>query len=542
MKKTILLGTISIFSVTVSAQKRPNVITILVDDMGYSDLGCFGGEIITPHIDSLAHRGVRATQFYTASRSCPSRASLMTGLYQHTAGIGWMSEDPVEKGERDPHNWGIPAYMGSLNRNCVTIAEVLKEQDYHTFMVGKWHLGIHDSKTWPLQRGFDRFYGILAGAAHYFKPSGARGLTLDNTQLETPDTVYYTTDAFTDYALDFIDSRTDDNPFFLYLAYNAPHWPLHAKEEHVEIFYNYYLQRGWDEISKERLKKMKSLGIVDDSSGLAYRYDRAWKDLTKEEQCQSARRMAVYAAQVYAVDQNVGRLISYLRHKGELENTLIFVLSDNGACAEPVKLELGGGAPATINNPTHPGLLVSYGRPWAQTSNTPFRKYKVHAYEGGISTPLIIHWPQGLIGLENTWSKVPGYLPDIMPTILEATGAPYPEKFDGYNISSLVGESLLPVVKGNQKHLHEYMYWEHQGSRAVRWKDWKAIWDQDVQQWELYNLANDRIESNDCAVSHPEILKRLTAKWHKWADEYKIEKNFRAAKNKYLTEKYSVNK
>ena len=224
-------------------QSRPNIIMILADDMGYSDIGCYGGEILTPNIDSLAREGVRMTQFYNTSRSCPTRASLMTGLYQHQAGIGWMSEDPF-KGVKDPKDWGITEYRGALNRNCVTIAEVLKASGYHTYMTGKWHLGMHGMEKWPLQRGFDRFYGILAGACSYMRPDGGRGLTLDNTKLPAPEAPYYTTDAFTDYAISFIDGQKDEKPFFLYLAYNAPHWPLQAKDEDIAKFYNMYREKG----------------------------------------------------------------------------------------------------------------------------------------------------------------------------------------------------------------------------------------------------------------------------------------------------------
>ena len=241
----------------------------MADDMGYSDIGCYGGEIQTPNIDALASEGVRMTQFYNTSRSCPTRASLMTGLYQHQAGIGWMSEDPFSNGERDPKDWEVAEYRGALNRNCVTIAEVLKTAGYHTYMAGKWHLGMHGKEKWPLQRGFDRFYGILAGACSYLRPEGPRGLTLDNTRLPAPEAPYYTTDAFTDYAIEFIDGQQDDKPFFLYLAYNAPHWPLQAKDEDIEKFYDIYRKKGWDVVRQERHDRMAELGIIEPGSGFA---------------------------------------------------------------------------------------------------------------------------------------------------------------------------------------------------------------------------------------------------------------------------------
>ena len=513
-----------------ASPNKPNIITIIVDDMGYSDLGCYGGEIETPNIDRLANQGVRATQFYTASRSCPTRASLMTGLFQHTAGIGYMSEDPVVKQGGDPHVWDSKEYKGSLNNECVTMGTVLSSAGYHTYMVGKWHLGIHKDSSWPLQRGFDRFYGILAGACNYFQPNGGRGLTLDNKQLPTPKMPYYTTDAFTDYAIDFIDSQDDSNPFFLYLAYNAPHWPLQAKAEDVELFKERYLSKGWDEIREERLSRMKSLGILPEDCGYGEWENRSWDELTQKGQEESAFRMAVYAAQVYSVDQNVGRLLDYLEKNGELDNTLILFMSDNGACAEPMSKELGGGSQSDINNPYLKGNLVSYGRAWAQTAATPFRKYKQRAYEGGISSPLIVFWPKGLKGKENTWFTTPAYMPDIMPTYIEVAGAKYPNKHNGCDIAPLVGKSIIPIVKGEQDTLHEYMFWEHQGNRAVRWGDWKVVWDEKVKEWELYNIAQDRVETNNLASSHSDITKQLSSKWMEWADEYNVIVDFNAEK------------
>ncbi len=499
-------------------QERPNIVIILADDMGYSDIGCYGGEIETPYIDKLASQGVRMTQFYNTSRSCPTRASLMTGLYQHQAGIGWMSEDPYQNADKDPKDWSIYEYRGALNRNCVTIAEVLKNSGYHTYMAGKWHLGMHGMEKWPLQRGFERFYGILAGACSYLRPDGGRGLTLDNRKLPAPEAPYYTTDAFTDYAIRFINEQQDQEPFFLYLAYNAPHWPLQAKEEDIEKFYDMYRSKGWDVIREERHKRMAELGIIDANSDFAEWENRRWDELSEEEKNRTAYRMAVYAAQVHCMDYNIGRLIAHLKEKGKFDNTLIFFMSDNGACAEPHN-ELGGGRQEDINNPAISGH-PSYGKAWAQTSNTPFRKYKQRAYEGGISTPLIITWHKQLQQFENTWCRVPGYLPDIMPTILNVSGASYPQTFhNGNKIQPLVGTDLMPAIKGETSSIHEYMYWEHQGNRAVRWKNWKAVWDQEGKVWELYDIENDRTESHNLSQSKPEILKQLTEKWNVWAEE-----------------------
>ena len=515
------LGMIGACQQAVCAQERPNIVLIMADDMGYSDIGCYGGEIPTPHIDSLASHGVRMTQFYNTSRSCPTRASLMTGLYQHQTGIGWMSEDPVETpGMKDPKDWGIPEYRGALNRNCVTMAEVLKSAGYHTYMTGKWHLGMHGMEKWPLQRGFEHFYGILAGACSYLRPDGGRGLTLDNTKLPAPEAPYYTTDAFTDYAMRFIREQKDDDPFFLYLAYNAPHWPLQAKEEDIAKFYAMYREKGWDVIRQDRHDRMVRLGIIGRETGFAEWETRSWNELSEKEKDHTAYRMAVYAAQVYAMDYNVGRLIEFLKESGQYDNTLILFLSDNGACAEPHN-ELGGGKQKDINNPAISGH-PSYGRAWAQVSNTPFRKYKQRAYEGGISTPFIVCWKEGLGELENTWCRVPAFLPDVMATLLSVSGASYPSLYDGNRIKPLVGENMLPAIRGDKESLHKYMYWEHQGNRAVRWKDWKAVWDQETNVWELYDLSEDRVETNDLAASHPQITKRLSKKWDAWARKYHV--------------------
>lgn len=497
---------------------KPNIILIMVDDMGYSDIGCYGGEIPTPNIDRLAEKGVRYTQFYNSGRSCPTRASLLTGLYPHQAGIGAMSEDPNgKKEEKHPENRGVHGYMGYLNRNCVTIAEVLKEAGYHTYMTGKWHVGMHGKEKWPLQRGFEHFYGILAGACSYFQPQGGRGLTLDNTHLPTPQSPYYTTDAFTDHAIQFIDEQQDDAPFFLYLAYNAPHWPLQAKDKDIEKFVGKY-NKGWQAIREERWKRMVDLGIADQSWGLAEWESRRWEELTEEEQDNSALRMAVYAAQIHCVDYNIGRLVEYLETKGELDNTLIVFLSDNGACAEPYS-ETGFGKTDDINkheNWVHP----SYGLPWAQVGNTPYRKYKVRAYEGGISTPFIISWPEKLNSYDDQIRNNVAFVPDIMATFVDAAKAQYPKTYhNGNKIIPMEGMSLIPTLHDPEKEIHEYIFGEHFDNRFVRWKNWKAVKDEKMQDWELYDIAKDRTERNNIADQHPKILNSMVKKWEKWANE-----------------------
>lgn len=524
MRKSIIALTPLMIPPLCWAQEKPNVVIFLVDDMGYSDIGCYGGEIMTPNLDKLASTGVRFTQFYNTSRSCPARASLMTGLYQHQAGIGQMSEDPgtfKKETQRDINDWGSEGYQGYLNRNCVTIAEVLKENGYHTYMAGKWHLGMHGQEKWPLQRGFERFYGILAGAASYLRPEGGRGLTLDNEHLPAPESPYYTTDAFTDHALQFVGEQKDDKPFFLYLAFNAPHWPLQAKEEDIQKFTKLYRSKGWDKIRQERYNRMQKMGIIDKNVGFAEWENRSWDELTEKEKDESAYRMAVYAAQVHCVDYNVGKVIDYLKKTKQLDNTLILFLADNGACAEPY-LELGGGKQEDINNPAC-NNMPSYGRAWAQTSNTPFRKYKCRSYEGGISTPLIFSWNKKLGNRHGNLCTIPGYLPDIMPTVLEATGAAYPETYHGGNkIHPLVGTSLFPAITEKVPSLHEYMYWEHQGNRAIRYGNWKAIRDEAGTEWELYDIVKDRTEKNNLASQHPDVLKKLRNEWEYWAIKYNV--------------------
>ena len=511
--KWLVSAALPLISLNCIAQqtKQPNIILIVADDLGYSDLGCYGGEIPTPHLDELAKQGLRYTQFYNAGRSCPSRASMITGLYPHQTGIGAMTETPW-----GPDDWGTPGYKGYLNHNCVTMGEVLREAGYHTYLSGKWHLGMHGQEKWPLQRGFERFYGILAGACSYLRPDGGRGLTMDNTKLPAPEAPYYTTDAFADHAVQFVNEQKDDNPFFLYLAFNAPHWPLQAKEADIQKFTKLYRSKGWDKIRQARYKRMAKMGIIDKNVGFAEWENRSWDELTEKEKDESAYRMAVYAAQVHCVDYNVGKVIECLKKNNKLDNTLIFFLSDNGACAEPYE-ELGGGKQEDINNPSHSGM-PSYGRAWAQTSNTPFRKYKCRSYEGGISTPLIVSWQKGLGNGKGELCRVPGYLPDIMPTVLEATGASYPQTYHGGNpIYPLAGTSLFPAIEKKTDSLHEYMYWEHQGNRAIRYGEWKAVRDQTGTVWELFNIEKDRTEKHNLAEQNPELLHKLIKEWDQWA-------------------------
>ena len=517
-----------------AAQPRPNIVLIMSDDMGWSDLQPYGGEIDTPALQQLANHGLRFTNFYNSARCSPTRAALLTGLFQHQAGMGMLAEDPGVAAPAD----ASPGYQRYLNRNCVTLAEALKPAGYHTYLAGKWHLGYHGEEKWPHQRGFDRFYGLIAGAGSYFRPFGERRLTLDNTPLPEPEGEYYTTDAFTDHALEFVDSTPEGEPFFLYLAFNAPHWPLHGRPEDVAKFVGRY-RSGWDLIRATRWQRQIAAGLVDPSWGISLRDDdvRAWTTLTDQQVAEMDYRMAVYAAMVHRMDYNIGRVVEHLRTSGQLDNTLLVFLNDNGACAEPYD-DLGGGNFDAINDPYATGSGggrnsaggSAYGTGWANASNPPFRRYKSRLYEGGIATPLIVHWPAGLKTEPGSITRAKGYLTDLMPTFLEVAGASYPTHYNGNAIKPLYSTSLIPVLHGQTRDAHDWMFWEHYGDRAVRDGDWKAIGKIGSDDWELYNLALDRIESIDLASEHPGKITAMAAAWEKWALAHDVLPNFRGTR------------
>ncbi|WP_114778537.1 arylsulfatase [Botryobacter ruber] len=502
----------------VQAQQKPNIILIMADDMGYSDIGCYGGEIPTPNIDKLAEKGVRFSQFYNVGRCCPTRASLLTGLQPHQAGVGHMGEDPEKQGVND---WGVHGYRGYLNRNSVTLAEVLQEAGYHTYMSGKWHVGMHGKEKWPLQRGFERFYGILSGGASHLQPYPPRGVTSDNGPEEYSFPAgFYDTDAFTDNAINFIKEQQDDKPFFLYMAHTAPHWPLQAKKEDYEQFVGKYM-KGWDVVRQERFKKQLELGFIKNEWGLAQREMRPWTELTQQEKEEVDFRMAVYAAQVYNMDYNTGKLLDYLEQTGKLDNTLILFFSDNGACAEPYK-ELGGKPFAEVNDPFK-FWAVSYGQGWANASNTPFKRFKVETYEGGIATPFIAYWPAGIKAQAGKWYDTPHHIIDIMPTFVELAGTKYPATFhNGNKIIPTEGISMVPAFKNGKGKQHEYLYWEHQNNCAIRWGKWKAVKKLEDKNWELYDMDKDRTEHHDLAGKHPDIVKKLDTEWYKWANSHHV--------------------
>jgi len=510
--------------------ERPNIILIMVDDMGFSDLGYHGGEIDTPNLDRLAYGGVRFSQFYNSGRCCPTRATLMTGLHPHETGIGWMTQPPgSNRGKTEP-----PAYQGHLNEQCVTIAEVLRNHDYATLMAGKWHLGYNDKDDWPLQRGFDKFYGCISGATRFFHPTGDRGITLGNIQVDpvksTTDEAYYTTDAFTDYATQFIGEHLGgekkENPFFLYLAYTAPHWPLQAFDDDVEKYRGKY-KEGWDKLRETRFAKQKELGLIHEKWALSPRTPGIpdWESLDEKERDEMDLKMAVYAAMVDRVDQNIGKLTGFLQDEGIFDNTLILFLSDNGACQEGGMLGRGEFYDVEKRNEQSNN---SYGEAWANVGSTPFRYYKHYVHEGGAATPFFMHWP-ARIELRNDWYTDPGQLIDIMPTILDVAGAEYPGDRKGEKIPALDGVSLRPAFGGDLLGRDEPIFIEHETNASIRDGDWKLVGKQvamlngtDQKQWELYNMAEDRTETNDLARKHPDKVKELASRWEAWAGQAKV--------------------
>lgn len=505
----------------IASSNRPNIVVIMADDMGYSDIGCYGSEIVTPNLDRLAAGGIRFRQFYNGARCCPTRASLLTGLYAHQTGIGHMANDPEDS---TSFQYNLPGYQGALNNKCVTMGEVLKTCGYNTLMSGKWHVGYNGEQRWPLQRGFDKFYGILAGATNYFTPIGLRGLTLMNKTVEPEGDNFYLTDSFTDYAIKFINENQEEAkaPFFLYLAYTSPHWPLNAFKKDVDKYRGKY-KLGWKLLRKERYERMKKLGVLKPEAGLSEDDGADWDKLSPKKQDEMDFRMAIYAAQVDRMDQNIGRVIETLKQTGQLDNTLILFLSDNGACAEGG--DLGGGLKENLG--TKKGYMLSYGQSWANVSNTPFKKYKHWVNEGGISTPLIVHWPKMIPKSANgSFTDQYGFLPDIMATVVEVSGAKYPTQYKSNSILPMAGKSLLPVLQGKDKPVHNQpIFWEHEGNSAVRLGNLKLVCTYSKGQprkWELYDIAKDREELNDLATKMPQEVDKLSKAYDKWAVENNV--------------------
>lgn len=490
--------------------------------MGYSDIGCYGGEVETPNLDALAANGLRFTQFYNGARCCPTRASLMTGCYPHQTGIGHMTNTP---NNFEHHDLGIPEYRGFLNKNCVTIAEVLKEAGYATLMSGKWHLGISHKSKWPLQRGFDKFYGLIAGASNFFKPDYPRGIVHMNDSISVTQDDYYTTDAFTDYALKFINEtkqKNSEKPFFLYLTYTAPHWPMQAPQDVVEKYKGKYLE-GWSKLRETRFARMKEMGIIDENWKLSPQDSKEWDSLSDEKKKEMDLRRAIYSAMVDRMDQNIGRLVNHLEITEMLDNTLIIFLNDNGACAEGGML--GGGSAKQLE--TKEGYFLTYGGAWANASNTPYREYKHWVHEGGIGTPIIVHWPNA-IPQKNNGELISeyGFLPDIMATCIDVANTNYPKQYKGNSIAPTSGKSLVPLFKGKNDRIHtEPIFWEHEGNKAIRLGKYKLVskWSKHAENnWELYDMETDRTEMNNLASELPDVVTKISKMYSEWAIQNKV--------------------
>ena len=524
---------------------RPNIVIIFADDLGYSDIGCFGGEIETPYLDRLADKGVRLTQFYNTGRCCPSRASLLTGLYPHQAGVGLMvyRKYPGE------------GYLGHLNDHCVTFAEVLREAGYATYMTGKWHAGqIPEAK--PEVRGFDHFTGIYLHVDSYWKVLKSCEIYRDGELLIPaveapvnpyhPEQEFYTTDFFTDVALDFIDQATADRkkPFLLHVCYNTPHFPLEAPDDLIEKYRGRYMN-GWNVLRKDKFQRMKHLGLLKDgqrlSHGKAHQeipdsslpfkrlvdrdYLPNWDDLRPTDQEELDFRRAIYSAQVDRMDQGIGRIVERLKKKNVLENTIIMFFSDNGCSGE---LDLFG-----MNWPEYKranyrlwrkksGWSISQGQCWANYSNTPFRKYKQYVHEGGIASPFIAHWPKGITRHGHIVDNQIFHLIDILPTLTDLAGATYPRLRNGKKVVPAKGISMLPYLTGQEIDPQKRtLYWQHLNHSAIREGNWKLVSldDRDPSSWELYDLSRDRSETQNVFASHPEVAARLESDWKDWAQE-----------------------
>lgn len=498
-------------------QPRPNILIIMADDMGYSDLGCYGGEVETTNLDQLAREGLRYKQFYNAARCCPSRAALMTGLYPHQAGMGWMAAADL----------GTPEYAGNLNNHAVTIAEVLKTAGYNTYMTGKWHLTNErkiDGKVtdnWPAHRGFDRYFGIIPGGANYFTPT-----VYSNDSAYKAPPGFYLTNAISDTSVKYLDehfARASGKPFFMYVAYTSPHWPLHALKKEIDHYKNRYRQ-GWDVLRKKRFARQREIGLFGENIEMNPRDSviQAWEELKPQEQEEMAMRMAIYAAQIDIMDQGIGRIIGELKANGQLDNTLIFFLSDNGACAEFISSGKSKAVDGTKDT------FESYRINWANVGSTPFKEYKHYTHEGGIATPLIVHWPGGISReLNNSLVDEYGHITDLMATCVEVSGADYPRRYEGSLIHPLAGKSLVPHFSGGTNHRGQ-VFWEHEANIALRDGKWKMVAktlqdeEFDPAGLELYNMETDPVEMHDLAAEKPELVKEMYAQWMEWAHRIKV--------------------
>ncbi|MEA5403807.1 arylsulfatase [Arcicella sp. DC2W] len=509
---SLLLGLSLSIPNTFAQTKKPNIILVMVDDMGYSDLGAYGSEINTPNIDKLAFEGIRLKEFYNNSICAPTRASLITGQYPHKAGVGYFDV-----------NLGLAPYQGFLNKESLTFGEVLKTAGYNTFLSGKWHVG-KDKSVWPTQRGFDQFYGILGGGANYFDaediPLGKPypvALIENNQQIHPKSNSYYFTDEVTNHAIKFISEPTNqEKPFFLYLAYTAPHWPLQALPEDIAKYKGKY-NAGWDALRKKRLEKLKALGLLDEKQSIAEKDAEIpdWDNLTYDEKQLWKAKMEVYAAMLDRVDQGIGKLLTTLKELKQDENTLIVFISDNGAPAEDVahwgdKVGKNAGPVGTS------GSFESQGKNWSFLSNSPFRSFKSFAFEGGISSPFIAWFPKKIKA--GNINKGTAHLIDLAPTFYELAEAKYPETFNGLKTNPLPGKSLTNLLFENKElQREEGIFWERAGNRAVRKGKWKLVSIYPSYQWQLFDIEKDRGETQNVASKFPLVVDALSNDYFKWA-------------------------
>lgn len=534
-RTSLAVAFLLLLGISVHADERPNIVVIMVDDLGFSDLGCFGGEINTPNIDSLASGGLRFTSFYNCARCCPTRAAMLTGLY--------------------PHQVGLIRNGNSLTRNGVTIAEALGAAGYQTAMAGKWHLSRtqalsdhqsqldwlnHQSQpdrtfspvdTYPINRGFQRHFGPIWGVVDYFDPFS---LVEGETPVEDVPDDFYMTDAITQKSVDYIQEMSQsDAPFFLYVAHTAPHWPLHAKPEDIAKYEKTY-RDGWHKLRDKRYARQVEMGLIDPKTSpkpVLQGQGDDWEALDEATREHMSQLMSVHAGMVDCVDQGVGRIINALKETGRLENTLILVMSDNGASPERYlnpgfdrPNETREGKPIQYEGLFNPGSETTWGyigSYWASAGNTPYRYWKAQSFEGGAHTPMIAHWPSGLKTEPGSKTDQPGHVIDVLPTCLELAGAEYPQTFKKNEITPVEGLSLAPILAGQQREGHPALFFEHEGGKAMIADGWKLVQPKQNGQWELYHLAEDRTETNNLAEAEPKRLAQMKRKWQVWFNRVK---------------------
>ncbi len=538
---------------------RPNIILIMADDMGFSDIGCYGGEAKTPTLDKLAANGVRFTQFYNTGRCCPTRASLLSGLYPHQAGVGHMMNDR-----------GVDGYRGNLNRRCQTIAEVLRPAGYGTYMAGKWHVTpggseevLANKNNWPLQRGFDRFYGTIHGAGSFYDPNSLtrnnKNITPENDSQYKPDDYFYT-DAISDNAVTFIkdhEKKSSDKPFFMYVAYTAAHWPMHAREKNIAKYKGQF-DKGYAHYRSERHKRLVAMGIIDPKWEVTPQAEEpgASPDDPWQQRC-----MEVYAAMIDCMDQGIGKIVASLEETGQLDNTLVLFFQDNGGCAEGmgrgkltykakdhdvitpmdkdelqynmIPIRTRDGKVLRLGKGVMPGpadTYIGYGKAWANVSNTPFREYKHWVHEGGVATPLVAHWPKGIDKARNgKLESQPGHLVDLMATCVDLAQAEYPKQVGDNKITPMEGTSLKLAFNGKDISRQNPIFWEHERNCAIRDGRWKLVGKgiltptgPNTSKWELFDMEADRTEMHNLAEKNPEKVKELSDKWIAWAHRAKV--------------------